>query len=178
MSSDANKIPVGIIMGSDSDLEVMGKAADVLDAYGVKYEMRIISAHRQPEDFYEWAKEANARYHLIIAGAGKAAALPGMTAAIFDGPVIGVPMKTSDLGGVDSLYSIVQMPGGVPVATVAINGGENAGLLAVRILALSNGGLMVKLRGNRAKNKQAMYDKDTKLVRVGHKEYLDDMKKG
>ena len=171
----SEKIPVGIVMGSDSDLKVMGEAADVLDEYGVKYEMRIISAHREPEDFYEWAKkEANGRYQIIIAGAGKAAHLPGMTASLFDGPVIGVPMKTSDLGGLDSLYSIVQMPSGVPVATVGINAGANAGLLAVRILAISNGGLTVKMRGNRAKAKAAIYEKDTKLVRVGHKEYFNE----
>nr|MCR4798030.1 5-(carboxyamino)imidazole ribonucleotide mutase [Lachnospiraceae bacterium] len=127
---------VSIVMGSDSDMPIMAKAAEVLDTFGISYEMRIISAHREPEEFFEYAKTAEERgIKVIIAGAGKAAHLPGMCAALFPMPVIGIPMKTSDLGGVDSLYSIVQMPGGVPVATVAINGGLNAGILAAKILA-------------------------------------------
>ena len=113
---------VGIVMGSDSDMPVMSKAADVLAKLGVDFEMTIISAHREPDVFFEYAKSAEAKgFKVIIAGAGKAAHLPGMCAAIFPMPVIGIPMKTSDLGGVDSLYSIVQMPTGIPVATVAIN---------------------------------------------------------
>ena len=118
---------VGIVMGSDSDMPVMAKAAEILDKFGIDYEMTIISAHREPDLFFKWAKAAEEKgFKVIIAGAGKAAHLPGMCAAIFPLPVIGIPMKTSDLGGVDSLYSIVQMPSGIPVATVAINGGANA----------------------------------------------------
>ena len=119
---------VAIVMGSDSDMPIMKKAAEFLDQMGIDFEMTIISAHREPDIFFEWAKGAKDRgVKVIIAGAGKAAHLPGMCAALFPMPVIGIPMKTSDLGGVDSLYSIVQMPSGIPVATVAINGGQNAG---------------------------------------------------
>ena len=115
---------VGIVMGSDSDMPVMAQAAAFLEKMGIEYEMRIISAHREPDVFFSWANGARERgLSVIIAGAGKAAHLPGMCAALFTLPVIGVPMKTSDLGGVDSLYSIVQMPSGIPCATVAINGG-------------------------------------------------------
>ena len=128
---------VGIVMGSDSDLSVMKKAAEVLDELGVSYDMRIISAHREPDVFFEYAKGAEAAgTKVIIAGAGMAAHLPGMCAALFPLPVIGVPMHTTSLGGRDSLYSIVQMPSGIPVATVAIDGAKNAALLAVSILAL------------------------------------------
>ena len=129
---------VAIVMGSDSDMPIMKKAAEFLDQMGIDFEMTIISAHREPDIFFEWAKGAKDRgVKVIIAGAGKAAHLPGMCAALFPMPVIGIPMKTSDLGGVDSLYSIVQMPSGIPVATVAINGGLNAGILAEMILATS-----------------------------------------
>ena len=138
---------VGIVMGSDSDMPVMAKAAELLEELGVSYEMTIISAHREPDVFFEYAKGAEAKgFKVIIAGAGKAAHLPGMCAAIFPMPVIGVPMKTSDLGGVDSLYSIVQMPSGIPVATVAINGGANAGILAAKILAVSDKELRARLK--------------------------------
>ena len=127
---------VGIVMGSDSDMPVMAKAADILDQLGVSYEMTIISAHREPDVFFEYAKSAEEKgFKVIIAGAGMAAHLPGMCAAIFPMPVIGIPMHTTSLGGRDSLYSIVQMPTGIPVATVAINGGANAGILAAKILA-------------------------------------------
>ena len=119
---------VGIVMGSDSDMPVMSKAADMLEKFGIDYEMTIISAHREPDVFFEYAKTAEAKgFKVIIAGAGMAAHLPGMCAAIFPMPVIGIPMHTTSLGGRDSLYSIVQMPSGIPVATVAINGGANAG---------------------------------------------------
>ena len=129
---------VGIVMGSDSDMPVMAQAADFLEKIGIEFEMTVISAHREPDVFFEYAKSAEEKgYKVMIAGAGKAAHLPGMCAALFPMPVIGVPMKTSDLGGVDSLYSIVQMPSGIPVATVAINGGKNAGILAAKILASS-----------------------------------------
>ena len=136
---------VAIVMGSDSDMPIMKKAAEFLDQMGIDFEMTIISAHREPDIFFEWAKGAKDRgVKVIIAGAGKAAHLPGMCAALFPMPVIGIPMKTSDLGGVDSLYSIVQMPSGIPVATVAINGGLNAGILAAKILATSDEALLEK----------------------------------
>lgn len=119
---------VGIVMGSDSDMPIMAQAADFLDKMGIDYEMTIISAHREPDIFFNYAKSAEEKgFKVIIAGAGKAAHLPGMCAALFPMPVIGIPMKTSDLGGVDSLYSIVQMPSGIPVATVAINGRQECG---------------------------------------------------
>ena len=137
---------VGIVMGSDSDMPIMAQAADFLDKMGIDYEMTIISAHREPDIFFNYAKSAEEKgFKVIIAGAGKAAHLPGMCAALFPMPVIGIPMKTSDLGGVDSLYSIVQMPSGIPVATVAINGGKNAGILAAKILATSDPELLAKL---------------------------------
>ncbi|MCI5741277.1 MAG: 5-(carboxyamino)imidazole ribonucleotide mutase [Lachnospiraceae bacterium] len=163
---------VGIVMGSDSDMPVMAKAAEMLDKFGIDYEMKIISAHREPDIFFEWAKGAEARgTKVIIAGAGKAAHLPGMCAALFPMPVIGIPMKTSDLGGVDSLYSIVQMPSGIPVATVAINGGQNAGILAAKILATSDADLLQKLKDYSEEMKNQVVEKDAKLQEVGYKEY-------
>ena len=138
---------VGIVMGSDSDLPVMSKAAAILEEFGVPYEMRVISAHREPDVFFEYAKGAEARgLKVIIAGAGMAAHLPGMCAALFPLPVIGVPLYSKTLGGEDSLYSILQMPSGIPVATVAIDGTKNAALLAVRMLAISNPELLEKLK--------------------------------
>ena len=163
---------VGIVMGSDSDMPVMAKAAEILDKFGISYDMSIISAHREPEEFFEYAKSAEQRgYKVIIAGAGKAAHLPGMCAAIFPMPVIGIPMKTSDLGGVDSLYSIVQMPSGIPVATVAINGGQNAGILAAKILATSDQELLQKLKDYAAELKAGVQKKDAKLKETGCKNY-------
>jgi len=130
---------VGIIMGSDSDLPVMQAAADALDELGVAYEMTIVSAHRTPGRLYDYAQSAVDRgLRVIVAGAGGAAHLPGMAAALTPLPVIGVPVKTSSLSGQDSLLSIVQMPAGVPVATVAINGARNAGILAAQILGASD----------------------------------------
>ena len=138
---------VGIVMGSDSDMPVMAKAADILEKFNISYEMTIISAHREPDEFFAYAKGAEAKgFKVIIAGAGMAAHLPGMCAAIFPMPVIGIPMHTTSLGGRDSLYSIVQMPSGIPVATVAINGGANAGLLAAKILATADEALLEKLK--------------------------------
>ena len=126
---------VGIIMGSDSDLPVMSEASKILDKLGICYELTIVSAHRTPDRMYEYAKSAHKNgIKVIIAGAGGAAHLPGMTAALTSVPVIGVPVKTSTLSGVDSLYSICQMPPGIPVATVAINGAQNAGILPGKIL--------------------------------------------
>ena len=163
---------VGIVMGSDSDLKVMSKAAATLEKFGIDYEMTIISAHREPDIFFEWAKGAKDRgVKVIIAGAGKAAHLPGMCAALFPMPVIGIPMKTSDLGGVDSLYSIVQMPSGIPVATVAINGGLNAGILAAKILATSDEKLLEKLEAYSEEMKQSVVEKAEKLDKVGYKDY-------
>ena len=163
---------VGIVMGSDSDMPVMAKAADILEQLGVSYEMTIISAHREPEEFFEYAKTAEERgYKVIIAGAGMAAHLPGMCAAIFPMPVIGIPMHTTSLGGRDSLYSIVQMPTGIPVATVAINGGANAGLLAAKILATSDAVLLDKLKAYSKELKEQVVAKDAKLQEVGYKNY-------
>ena len=163
---------VGIVMGSDSDMPIMSQAAAVLEQFGIDFEMTIISAHREPDIFFEWAKGAEERgIKVIIAGAGKAAHLPGMCAALFKMPVIGIPMKTSDLGGVDSLYSIVQMPSGVPVATVAINGGKNAGILAAQILATSDYELLAKIKDYANDMKEEVVKKAEKLDQVGYKEY-------
>ena len=163
---------VGIVMGSDSDMPVMSKAADILEQLGVSYDMRIISAHREPDEFFEYARSAEEKgYKVIIAGAGMAAHLPGMCAAIFPMPVIGIPMHTTSLGGRDSLYSIVQMPSGIPVATVAINGGANAGLLAAKILATSDPELLGRLKDYSESLRDAVTDKDKRLQEVGYKNY-------
>ncbi|MBE5857281.1 MAG: 5-(carboxyamino)imidazole ribonucleotide mutase [Lachnospiraceae bacterium] len=163
---------VSIVMGSDSDMPVMAKAAQVLEELGISFEMRIISAHREPDTFFEYAKTAEDRgVKVIIAGAGMAAHLPGMCAAIFPMPVIGIPMHTTSLGGRDSLYSIVQMPSGIPVATVAINGGANAGLLAAKILSVSDAGLLDKLKAYSKKQKEGVEAKDAKLQELGYKDY-------
>ena len=164
---------VGIVMGSDSDMPVMAKAADILEELGISYEMTIISAHREPDVFFEYAKSAEEKgFKVIIAGAGKAAHLPGMCAAIFPMQVIGVPMKTSDLGGVDSLYSIVQMPSGIPVATVAIGGGQNAGILAAKILAVSDPAILERVKKYAQSLKESVQEKDARLQEVGYKTYL------
>ena len=163
---------VGIVMGSDSDMPVMSKAADILEQLGVDYEMTIISAHREPDVFFEYAKSAESRgFKVIIAGAGMAAHLPGMCAAIFPMPLIGIPMHTTSLGGRDSLYSIVQMPSGIPVATVAINGGANAGLLAAKILAVSDEALLNRLKAYSEELKNQVVKKDERLKEVGYKNY-------
>lgn len=166
---------VGIVMGSDSDLSVMSKAAEVLDEFGISYEMHIISAHREPDIFFEWAKGAEERgIKVIVAGAGMAAHLPGMCAALFPMPVIGIPMHTTSLGGRDSLYSIVQMPSGIPVATVAIGGGKNAGILAAKILAVSDPELLKKLKEYSANMAAEVEAKDKKLQEKGYKDYKKD----
>ncbi len=163
---------VGIVMGSDSDLPVMAKAADILEQLGVSYEMKILSAHREPEEFFAYAKGAEEKgFKVIIAGAGMAAHLPGMCAAIFPMPVIGIPMHTTSLGGRDSLYSIVQMPSGIPVATVAINGGANAGLLAAKILATSDEVLLQKLKAYAKDLKEQVQAKDERLQEAGYQNY-------
>lgn len=162
-------------MGSDSDLSVMNKAAEVLDEFGISYEMHIISAHREPDIFFEWAKGAEERgIKVIVAGAGMAAHLPGMCAALFPMPVIGIPMHTTSLGGRDSLYSIVQMPSGIPVATVAIGGGKNAGLLAAKILAVSDTALLKKLKDHSANMAAEVKAKDERLQTAGYKNYKKD----
>lgn len=164
---------VGIVMGSDSDMPIMAKAADVLEELGIDYEMTIISAHREPDVFFEYANTAEEKgFKVIIAGAGMAAHLPGMCAAIFPMPVIGIPMHTTSLGGRDSLYSIVQMPSGIPVATVAINGGANAALLAAKMLSISDSDLLAKLKAYSADLKTQVENKDKKLKEIGYKEYL------
>ena len=149
---------VGIVMGSDSDLKVMSKAADMLEKLGIEYEMTIISAHREPDVFFEYAKSAESKdFKVIIAGAGMAAHLPGMCAASFPMPVIGVPMSGKKLDGMDALYSIVQMPPGIPVATVAINGGKNAAWLALQIIGVSHPEIREKLLAQRVQmEKDAM----------------------
>lgn len=137
---------VGIVMGSDTDLPVMREVEDVCKEFGVAYEMRIVSAHRTPADMAEYGQTALARgLKVIVAGAGGAAHLPGMLASFSILPVIGIPVSTKQLRGLDSLMSIVQMPSGVPVATVAINGGRNAGILAVEMLSIADSNLQTKL---------------------------------
>ena len=167
-------VKVGILMGSDSDLPIMQKAAQMLEKFGIEYEMTIISAHRMPDVFVDYATKAEERgIEVIIAGAGGAAHLPGMCAALFDLPVIGIPIHTKSVGGVDSLYSIVQMPSGIPVATVAINGGANAGLLAAKILAVSDEALLAKLKDYSQNLKEQVQKKDARLQEVGYKKYME-----
>ncbi|HIR87715.1 MAG TPA: 5-(carboxyamino)imidazole ribonucleotide mutase [Candidatus Fimimorpha faecalis] len=167
---------VGIIMGSDSDLPVMSKAAEMLDQLNVPYELTVVSAHRTPDKMYEYAHSAKERgLKVIIAGAGGAAHLPGMTAAMTVLPVIGVPVQTKALGGVDSLYSICQMPPGIPVATVAINGALNAGLLAAKIVAIGDEELSVRIE-EYAKSLETMVEKKAaKLEEIKYQEYLIQM---
>ena len=163
---------VGIVMGSDSDMPVMKKAADTLKKLGIEFEMTILSAHREPDLFFEYAKTAESRgLKVIIAGAGMAAHLPGMCAAIFPLPVIGIPMHTTSLGGRDSLYSIVQMPSGIPVATVAIGGGVNAALLAAKILAVSDDDLLKRLKAYSEDLSKQVQAKDAHLQECGYENY-------
>jgi len=155
---------VGIIMGSSSDAEIMSAAAAVLTEFGVGHELRVISAHRSPKKMVEYASSAQSRgLRVIIAGAGGAAHLPGMVASLTTLPVIGVPVPTKHLGGVDSLHSIVQMPSGVPVATMAIGGARNAGLFALRILALSDQGLAQALGEHQQQLEQFAVAQDIEL---------------
>lgn len=166
---------VGIVMGSDSDLVIMKECGDMLDLFQVEYEYAISSAHRVPAQTADYAAGARGRgIKVIIAGAGAAAHLPGVIAAYSTLPVIGVPIKTSILSGVDSLYSIVQMPKGIPVATVAINGSANAGLLAVEILALQDERLENALQEYRLKMAEEVIAKDQKLKSLGAASYLGD----
>jgi len=166
---------VGIIMGSDSDLPVMSAAAEALDEFGVDYELTIVSAHRTPERMMEYARSAADRnLQVIIAGAGGAAHLPGMVAAATPLPVIGVPVKGKSLEGLDSLLSIVQMPGGIPVATVAVNGAKNAALLAVRMLGATDARLRQKMTDYQTELKDQVTAKAKKLEQSGYKDYLKD----
>ena len=164
---------VAIVMGSDSDLDVMSKAAAVLEDFGIEYEMNIISAHREPDVFFKWAEGLEEKgVKIVIAGAGMAAHLPGMSAALFPLPVIGVPLKSKSLSGEDALYSIVQMPPGIPVATMAIDGGKNAGIMAVKMLAIEDPGLLAKLKEFSKKQKEEVVAKDEKLKDIGYREYI------
>ncbi|MCX8104353.1 MAG: 5-(carboxyamino)imidazole ribonucleotide mutase [Ignavibacterium album] len=155
---------VGIIMGSDSDLPVMNEAAKILEEFKVPYEIKIVSAHRTPDFMSEYAKSARKRgLKVIIAGAGGSAHLPGMTASHTTLPVIGVPIKSKSLDGLDSLLSIVQMPAGVPVATVAINGAKNAGILAAQIIALNDKFVAGKLERFKNRIRQESLNKNSNL---------------
>ena len=172
------KPKVGIIMGSDSDLPVMKEAAELLDQFDIEYELTVVSAHRTPERLYRYAETAEERgLDVIIAGAGGAAHLPGMVAAVTTLPVIGIPVKTSKLSGLDSLYSIVQMPPGVPVATVAINGAKNAALLAVQILAINDQKLNDRQKAFRENMKDRVLDTAADLESKGFQEYLENNEK-
>ncbi|MDR2558551.1 MAG: 5-(carboxyamino)imidazole ribonucleotide mutase [Oscillospiraceae bacterium] len=167
---------VGIIMGSDSDLPVMKEAADFLAEFGISFELTIVSAHRTPDRLFEYAKTAKERgLKVIIAGAGGSAHLPGMTASLTTLPVIGVPIMTKALGGVDSLYSIVQMPPGIPVAAVAINGAKNAGILAASILSVSDDKLAKKLEEYKQNLVEFVNEKIEKLAESGYEKYLENM---
>lgn len=167
---------VGIVMGSDSDLPVMAKAAEFLDSIGVEYELTVISAHRTPDKFLNYMRTAKERgLKVIIGGAGGAAHLPGMAAALTVLPVIGVPIETKALGGVDSLYSIVQMPSGIPVATVAINGAANAGILAAKILAVGDDALTAKLEEYSKEMADKVEAKADKIEKIKYKAYLEQM---
>ncbi|MEO0457279.1 MAG: 5-(carboxyamino)imidazole ribonucleotide mutase [Cyanobacteria bacterium P01_A01_bin.114] len=168
---------VGIIMGSDSDLPTMQAAIAICETFKVAHEVAIVSAHRTPERMVDYAKTAHQRgLKVIIAGAGGAAHLPGMVAALSPLPVIGVPVKTRTLQGVDSLYSIVQMPGGIPVATVAIGNAKNAGLLAIQMLAAHDPALLAQVQTYREQLKQQVGEKQSRLDAVGYQRYLEDTK--
>lgn len=161
-------------MGSDSDLKVMSKAAVMLEELGVDYEMTIISAHREPDELIAWTRSAESRgMKVMIAGAGMAAALPGMCAALFALPVIGVPLSGKNLEGMDAVFSIMQMPPGVPVATVAIDGAKNAAILAAKILAASDEELLERLKAYTANMKEEVKAKAAKLEQIGYEAYLN-----
>lgn len=167
---------IGIIMGSDSDLPTMKSAIAVCEDFDVSYEVKILSAHRTPERMIDYAKTADTRgLKVIIAGAGGAAHLPGMVASLTPLPVIGVPVATRNLQGVDSLYSIVQMPRGIPVATVAIGNAQNAGLLAIQIIGSHNKELLKKVKDYRQQLRQMVIDKQEQLDDLGYQKYLTQM---
>jgi 5-(carboxyamino)imidazole ribonucleotide mutase len=172
------KPEVSIIMGSDSDLPIMQEAAIILDEFQISYELTIVSAHRTPQRMYTFAeKAANRGIKVIIAGAGGAAHLPGMVASLTPLPVIGVPIQTKTMSGLDSLYSIVQMPPGIPVATVAINGAKNAGILAASIIGSSNTTVLQKVMQFKASLENEVTVKIEKLEKIGHHTYLDEYTK-
>jgi 5-(carboxyamino)imidazole ribonucleotide mutase len=165
---------VGIIMGSDSDLPVMQEAARMLEHFGISYELTIVSAHRTPQRMFDYATKAPEKgIKVIIAGAGGAAHLPGMVASITHLPVIGVPVKSSNLSGIDSLYSIVQMPPGVPVATMAINGARNAGIMAAQILGAQDENIVQKVMNYKKRINEEVLDKATRLEKLGHEDFLN-----
>ena len=167
---------VGIIIGSDSDLGVMSKTAEILDKLEIPYEFSIISAHRTPDRMYEYARQARKRgLKAIIAGAGGAAHVPGMVAAMTTVPVIGVPIQAKALDGMDALFSICQMPRGIPVATVAINGALNAGILAAKIIATNDEALADRLEAYATNMKETVEKKAAKLESIGYSEYLKQM---
>ena len=169
---------VGIIMGSDSDLPVMKEAAKICEHFGIEYEVTVVSAHRTPERLFKYSKEADKRgIRVIIAGAGGAAHLPGMVASITPLPVIGVPVKSASLEGMDSLLSIVQMPGGIPVATVAINGAKNAGILAAEILGVKYKEIRQKIKAFKKELRAEVEQKAENLENLEYKEYLKIMAK-
>lgn len=178
MSQVVNKPLVGIIMGSDSDLPVMSEAANMCEKFGIEYEVTIVSAHRTPQRLVKYAKDAEKRgLRVIIAGAGGAAHLPGMVASMTALPVVGVPVRGSNLEGMDSLLSIVQMPGGVPVATVAINGAKNAGILAAQILGVKSKELRKKVALYKEEMLDEVNSKIEKLDKLKYKDYLAQMPK-
>ncbi|MBD1853106.1 5-(carboxyamino)imidazole ribonucleotide mutase [Leptolyngbya sp. FACHB-711] len=167
---------VGIIMGSDSDLPTMKGAIEACEEFQIAHEVGIVSAHRTPERMVEYAQTAHDRgLKVIIAGAGGAAHLPGMVAALTPLPVIGVPVVTRTLQGIDSLYSIVQMPAGIPVATVAIGNARNAGLLAVQMLAAHDRDLLQRVQRYRQSLKEMVMEKQAKLEEEGYRRYLEGM---
>ena len=165
-----------IIMGSDSDLKVMSEAATFLDDVKVTYDLTVVSAHRTPDRMYDYAKNAKSKgYKVIIAGAGGAAHLPGMVASLTSLPVIGVPVKSKAMNGTDSLYSIVQMPPGIPVATMAINGAKNAGIFAARILGITQKNISENLSKFSNEMESSVLDKANNLEEKGYRYYLKSM---
>lgn len=171
-----NKPVVGIIMGSDSDLPVMQAAAQMCEYFGIEYEVTVVSAHRTPERLLKYAKSAEKRgLRVIVAGAGGAAHLPGMVASMTPLPVIGVPVKGKSLEGMDSLLSIVQMPGGVPVATVAVNGAKNAGILAAQMVGIKSAEVRKKVKEYKDEMLDEVQAKIDKIEDIGYKEYLKGM---
>ena len=167
-----NNIDVAIIMGSDSDLPIMSESAKFLETMGISYEIKILSVHRCPDEAIDYAKGLKERnVKVIIAGAGGAAHLPGIFAAVNTCPVIGVPIHSKTLNGLDSLYSIVQMPSGIPVATVAINGAKNAAILAAQVIGASNIEIQNRIAEYKSSLKDAVIKKDSKLQEVGYENY-------
>ena len=166
-----------IIMGSDSDLPVMSESAKILDELGIPYKLTVVSAHRTPLRMYDFAQSAHSSgIKVIIAGAGGAAHLPGMVASLTPLPVIGVPVKSSTMSGIDSLYSIVQMPPGIPVATMAINGAKNAGLMAAKIIGSSDQAVLQRMEAYMRSLNDMVMAKAEKLESLGFDAYLDQMK--